>query len=222
MLYLNDRLGRPRAEAPHDLIGTVGACATRFRALLRRHSIAVPQTIRLATPTFYGSSVRSRIDFVATPPSVQFSRIFVNFTAGRRLQLILAAGPGPYARKMGSRESRRNALRSRCKAHFFKELETKNRNSSIVGLAATEATPDDAWENLVQIIQETAGPYSHQGAPRPARPLSLERRRLLLELGTARRLTGSSSYQSLVEKTKTEGNASIFSLALEKTKGNAA
>ena len=34
---------------------------------------------------------------------------------------------------------------------FFKELETKIRNSSIVGLAATEATLDDAWENLVQI-----------------------------------------------------------------------
>ena len=25
MLDLNDRLGRPRAEEPHDLIGTVGA-----------------------------------------------------------------------------------------------------------------------------------------------------------------------------------------------------
>ena len=42
MLHLNYRLGRPRAEAPHDLIGTVGAgvggdSATRFRALLRRH-----------------------------------------------------------------------------------------------------------------------------------------------------------------------------------------
>ena len=89
---------RPRAEEPHDLIGTVragvkGDSATRFRALLRRHSIAVPQTFHLATPTFYGSSGRSRIDFVATPPSVQFSCIFVNFTAGRPLQLILAAGP---------------------------------------------------------------------------------------------------------------------------------
>ena len=97
MLDLNDRLGRPRAEEPHDLIGTVGAgvegdSATRFSALTRRYSIAAPQTFHLATPTFYGSSGRSRIDFVATPHSVQFSRIFVNFTAGR-LQLILAAGP---------------------------------------------------------------------------------------------------------------------------------
>ena len=66
--------------------------ATRFRALLRRHSTAVPQTLHLGTPAFYGWSGRSRIDFVATPPSVQFSRIFVNFTAGRRLQLI-PAGP---------------------------------------------------------------------------------------------------------------------------------
>ena len=63
MLDLNDRLGRP-LEEPHDLIGTVGAevegdSATRFRALLRRHSIAVPQTFHLTTPTFYVSSGRS-------------------------------------------------------------------------------------------------------------------------------------------------------------------
>ena len=49
----------------------------------------------------------------------------------------------------------------------------------------------------MQIIQETAGPYLHQ-------PIALERRRLLLELGTARRLTGSSGDQSLVETAKTE------------------
>ena len=54
------------------------------------------------------------------------------------------------------------------------------------------------------VIQETAGPYLHQGAARPARPLALERRRLLLELGTARRLTGSSGDQGLVEVAKTE------------------
>ena len=42
------------------------------------------------------------------------------------------------------------------------------------------------------------------GAPRPTRPLALERRRLLLELGTTRRLTGSSGDQSLVENAKTE------------------
>ena len=73
-----------------------------------------------------------------------------------------------------------------------------------MGLEATEATLDDAWENLVQIIQETAGLYLHQGAPRLTRPLALERRRLPLELGTARRLTGSSGDQSIVEKAKTE------------------
>ena len=87
---------------------------------------------------------------------------------------------------------------------FFKQNETKIRKSSIVGRAATDATPDDAWENLVQIIQETAGPYLHQGAPRPTRPLALERRRLLRQLGTARRLTSTSGDQSLVEKAKTE------------------
>ena len=59
MLDLNDRLGRPRAEELSDLIGEVGPgnegdSATRFRALLRRHSIAVPSTFHLATPTFYG------------------------------------------------------------------------------------------------------------------------------------------------------------------------
>ena len=36
------------------------------------------------------------------------------------------------------------------------------------------------------------------------RPLALERRRLLLEHGTARRLTGSSGDQSLVENAKAE------------------
>ena len=44
----------------------------------------------------------------------------------------------------------------------------------------------------------------HQGAPRPTRPLALERRRLLQELGTARCLTGSSCDQSPVETAKTE------------------
>ena len=147
---------------------------------LRRHSIAVPQTFHLATPTFYGSSGRSRIDFVATPPSVQFSRIFVNFTAGRRSQLIPAAGPRDHMPL--TKDSVTNGMRH-CpdptrgtwdhekieemlsdpvaRLTFFKELETKIRNSSIVGLAATEATSDDTWENLVQIIQETAGPYLH-------------------------------------------------------------
>ena len=42
---------------------------------------------------------------------------------------------------MGSRENRRNALGSRCKAHFFQGTQDKSRNWSIVRLAATEATP---------------------------------------------------------------------------------
>ena len=79
---LNDRLGRSRVQEPHDLIGTLGAevegdSATRFRALVRRHSIAVPQTFHLATPTFYGSSGRSRIDFVATHLLCNF-RVFLS------------------------------------------------------------------------------------------------------------------------------------------------
>ena len=213
MLDLNDRLGRPRVVEPHDLIGTVGAgvegdSATRFKALLRRHSIAVPQTFHLAAPTFHGSSGRSRIDFVAPLPTEQFSRIFVNFTAGRRLQLIPAAGPGdhmPLTLDLATNGMRHcpDPTRGRwdhkkieemlsdpvARLTFFKELETQIRNSSIVGRAATGATPGDAWENL---------------ALRPTRPLALERRRLLLEIGTARRLTGTSGDQSLVEKAKTE------------------
>ena len=67
MLDENDRLRRPRAEEPHDLI---------VRAEVEGDSAMVRAD-----------------DFVATLLSVQFSDIFGNFTAGRRLQLILAAGP---------------------------------------------------------------------------------------------------------------------------------
>ena len=87
---------------------------------------------------------------------------------------------------------------------YFQELETNIRNSTVVGRAATDATLDDAWENLVRIIQETAGPYFYQGAPRSTRPLALERRRLLKDLATARRLTGVSADQTLVENAKIE------------------
>ena len=153
MLDLNDRLGRPHAEEPHDVIGTVeagveGDSATRFRALLRRHSLAVLQTFP-ATPTFYGSSGRSRIDFVATPPSVQFSRIFVNFTAGRQLQLILAAGPRDHmpltvdlitngmrhcpdpTRGRWDHEKIEEMLSDPVARLIFKEFETKIRKSSM-------------------------------------------------------------------------------------------
>ena len=209
MLDLNDRLGRARAEEPHDLIGTVGAgvegdSATRFRALVRRDSIAVPQTFHLATPTFYGSSGRSRIDFVATPTSVQFSRIFVNFTAGRRLQLIPAVGPRdhmPLTAELVTNGMRHSPDPTRAEDGITRQSKKRSRiplqgslssrNSRQKIEAVTESTLNDAWENLVQIIQETAGPYLHQGAPRPTRPLAWERRRLLLEIGTARRLTGS-------------------------------
>ena len=68
-------------------------------------------------------------------------------------------------------------------SRFFQELETNIRNSTVVGRAATDATPDDAWE--VRIIPETAGPYFHKSAPRSTRPLALERRRLLKDVGTA-------------------------------------
>ena len=203
-------------------IGTVGAgveggSTARFRALLRRHSLAVPRTFHLATPTFCVSSGRSRIDFVATPPSVQFWRIVVNVTDGRRVQLIPAAGsrdhmpltldlvtngmrhcPDPTRGRWDHEKIEDMLSDPVARLTFFKEFETQIRNSSIVGRAATDATPDDAWENLVQLIQETDGPYFHQGAPRPTRPLALERRRLLLELGTARRLTGTSGDQRVL------------------------
>ena len=139
LLDINDRLGRPRAEEPHGLIGTLGAgvegdSATRFRALVRRHSIAVPQTFHLATPTFCGSSGRSRIHFCCHTPFCAISSIFVDFTvtvdpccgAARPHAADDGSGnewhatlPGPYARKMRSRDNRRNALRSRCKAPFL-------------------------------------------------------------------------------------------------------
>ena len=204
VLNLNDRLGRPHTEESSDF----GDSATRIRALLRRHPIAVP--INLATPTFYGSSGRSRIVFLATPPSVQFSRIFVKISAGRRLQLIPSAGPrdhmpltldlvtdglrhcpGSHWRKMGPPRKLKKCSRIPLRgSRSSQELETNIRNSTVVGRAATDATPDDAWENLVRIIQETAGSHFYQGAPRSTRPPALERRRFLKDLGTARRLTG--------------------------------
>ena len=58
-------------------------------------------------------------------------------------------------------------------------------------------------QRQMPLIRETVCPYVHQGAARPTRPLALERRRLLLELGTARRLRSTSGDQSLVEKAKT-------------------
>ena len=98
-------------------------------------------------------------------PSVQFSRIFVNFTAGRRLQLIPAAGPRDHmpltmdlvtngirhcpdpTRGRWDHEKIEEMLSDPvARLTFFKEHETQIRNSSIVGIAATEATPDDAWE----------------------------------------------------------------------------
>ena len=87
---------------------------------------------------------------------------------------------------------------------FFQELETNIRNSTVVGRAATDDTPENAWETLVRIIQETTGCYFHQGAPRSTRPLALERRRLLKDLGTARRLIGVSADQTHVENAKIE------------------
>ena len=96
ILYLIDRLGRPRAQEPHDLIGTVGAgvegdSATRFGALLRRHSIAVPQTFHLATPTFlwFERTITNR--FCCHTPFCAILAHLCQFQAGRRLQLIPVA-----------------------------------------------------------------------------------------------------------------------------------
>ena len=122
------------------------------------------KTFHLATPTFCGSSGRSRVDFVATRPSVQFSSIFVNFKASRRLQLILAAGPrdhmpltldlvtncmrhcsDPTRGRWDHKKIEEILSDPVARVTFFKEFDTI-RNSTIVGLAATEATPDDAWK----------------------------------------------------------------------------
>ena len=119
---------------------------------------------------------------------------------------------------------------TRRKAHFLQGvLRTKIQNSSIVGLAATEATPDDAWENLVQKIQETAGPYLHPGAPRPTRPLALERKTSVA--GTWHSTTSDRAPQVIrvlrrmpkTEITQVEKQMRRFSRwPLEKTKGNVA
>ena len=172
MLDLNDRLGRPRAEEPHDLIGTMGAgvegdSATRFRALSRRHSIAVPQKFHLATPTFSASSGRSRIDFVATPPSV------------RPFQLIPAAGPRvhmpltmdlvtngmrhcPDPTRGGWDHEKIEEMLSDPVARltFFEELETQIRNSSIVGLAATKLLMTHGRTSCRQFRKQLAPTYT--------------------------------------------------------------
>ena len=73
---------------------------------------------------------------------MQFSRIFVNFTAGRRLQLIPAAGPRdhmPLTMDLVTNGMRHCPDPTRGRWDHEKIEET-----------ATEATPDDAWENLVQ------------------------------------------------------------------------
>ena len=110
---------------------------------------------------------------------------------------------------------------------FFKELETKIRNSSIVGLAATEATPDDAWEILVQIIQETAGPYLHQGGTTPSAACfgtKTSTTGTWYSTTSARLLVRSESCGECKDRDHTSGetDASFFSFALERTKGNVA
>ena len=154
---------------------------------------------------------------------MQLSCIFVKFSACRRLQLIPSTGPRDHMpltldlvtdgmrhcpdprRGRWDHEKIEEVLSDPiARLTCFQELETNIRNSTVVGRAATDATPDDAWENLVQIIQGTAGPYFHQCAPQFTRPLALERRRLLQELGTARHLTGVSTDQTLVQKARAE------------------
>ena len=179
---------------------------------------------RLATPTFCGTSGRSRMDFVATPPTVQYSRVFVDVTAGRRLQLIPSTSPrdhmpltldlvttglcrpDPTCGRWDHEkiEDMLSRIPSRG-SPSFRSLRQKTRTSTIWG-AATDAKPDVAWETLVQIIQEATGPHFYQGTPRPTRPLALERRRLLQEFGTARRLTGASADQTLVGGSKGRGH----------------
>ena len=95
------------------------------------------------------------------------SRIFVHFTAGRRLQFIPAAGPrdhmpltmdlvtngvrhclDPTRGRWDTRKSKK-CSRIPLPGSLFSRNSTQISNSSIVGCAATDASPDDAWENLV-------------------------------------------------------------------------
>ena len=116
-------------------------------------------------PHFMVQAERSRIDFVATLPSVQFSRIFVNFSAGPRLQLIPSTGPRDHmpltlGLMTGGGRDCPDPTRGRwdhekieemlsdpiARLTFFQELQTNIRNSTVVGRAATDATLDDALE----------------------------------------------------------------------------
>ena len=144
--------------------------------------------------TFYGTNKLPRIDFVAT-----YSHVFVNFTAGRRLQVVPSTGlrdhmpltQTPHVDD-GDHEKIEDMLADPIsRLTFFQELGTKIRTSTIVLRAATDATSHVAWETLVRIIQQTAGPYFYQEAPRPTRPLAL-------------RLTGASADQTFVEQAKAE------------------
>ena len=79
---------RPRADEPPDLIGTVGAGIDGDSAIPSSFFPPFPcSAVHFFAwqHTFCGTSGRSRMDFVATPSTVQYSRVFVDVTAGRRL-----------------------------------------------------------------------------------------------------------------------------------------
>ena len=95
-----------------------------------------------------------RVDYhelILLPHSVQFSRIFVNFTAGRRLQLIPAAGPRdhmPLTMVLVTNGMRHclDPTRGRWDHEKIEEMLSDPVARLTLGLAATEATPDDAWK----------------------------------------------------------------------------
>ena len=143
-------IGRPRADESPDLIGKVGGgggrgnegdSATRFRALLRCHSIAVPFNISLGHShmLWFKRTITNGL-CCHTPRQCSSLASSPIFSAGRRLQLIPSLGPRDHVPltldlvtdgmrhcpdPTRPRENRRHALGSHRKAHFF------SRNSRI-------------------------------------------------------------------------------------------
>ena len=132
---------------------------------------------------------RSRIDFVATPPTVQYSRVFVNFTAGRRLQLIPSTCPhdnmpltldlvttglrhcpdptcGPW-----DHEKIEDVLADPIsRLTFFQELETKIRTSTVVGRAATRCLANSCSDHSgdsKSLLQEAPRPSATRSGTSP-------------------------------------------------------
>ena len=152
MLDLNDRSGRPRVQEPHNLIGS-GSGGRQC------HTFQSPCTSTLnccATNVSSGYTHLSWFEWTITnrfcghtTPFCAIVAHFCQFYGWKTATVDPCCGAarphaaddgsgderhatqsGPNAWKMGSRENRRNALGSRCKAHFLQG--TRDKNSQLV------------------------------------------------------------------------------------------